>query len=156
MKQLIDLHFRQLGLERLQGCVSPNRRDLTSEILLLALSWSHCHCHIKEAAMVTWSLLLFNLWQLQHFWIHACLDYTLMDYSHLGYRRLDYTQLDYLWGLDCKDIWTIPIRLLVHLDYQNLDYIPNWLHCQVDYLHSDYFVLCMYFLIERLKKPRKL
>ena len=52
-KQLIDLHFRQLGLEPLQECVSPNRRDLTSEIWLLPLSWSHCHCHIKEAAMVT-------------------------------------------------------------------------------------------------------
>ena len=66
MKQLIDLHFRQLGLERLQGCVSPNRRDLTSEIWLLTLFWSNCHCHIKEAAMVTWSSLLFKLWQLQH------------------------------------------------------------------------------------------
>ena len=52
---------------------------------------------------------------------------------HLDYRRLDY-----------KDVWTIPIGLLVHLDYQNLDYIPSRLHGYLDYILSDYFGLCKF------------
>ena len=68
--------------------------------------------------------------------VHACLDYTLMDYSHLDYRRSDY-----------KAIWTTKTfglfqldYYLVHLDYRNLDYIPNRLHW-----YSDYFGLCNVF-----------
>ena len=64
-----------------------------------------------------------------------------MAYSHFDCRGLDYTQLDYR-RLDYKDVWTIPIKFLVHLDYQNLDYTPNRLHCQLDYIRSDYFGLC--------------
>ena len=53
--------------------------------------------------------------------------------------------------LDYKDIWIIPIRLLVHLDY-----IPNRLHCHLDYIRSDYFGLrnVIYYL-KRLKKTKE-
>ena len=69
--------------------------------------------------------------------VHACLDYTLTNYSHLDYRRLDY-----------KNVWTIPIGLLVHLDYT-----PK-LHCHVNYIRSDYFGLCNVFSykVRRLQK----
>ena len=62
--------------------------------------------------------------------VHYCLDYILMDYPHLDYRRLEY-----------KDICTIPIWLLSHSDYQNLDYTPNRLHCHLDYIRLDSFGL---------------
>ena len=50
-------------------------------------------------------------------------DYNLKKRYQKDYRRLDY-----------KDVWTIPIGLLVHLDYDNLDYAPNRLHCHLDYI----------------------
>ena len=34
---------------------------------------------------------------------------------------------------------------MVHLDYQNLDYTQNRLHCQLYYICSDYFGLCNVF-----------
>ena len=69
------------------------------------------------------------------------MDYTLIDYSHLDYRHLDYKDIwtTKTFGLqrhmDYKDIWTITIGL-VHLDY-----IPNRLHCHLDYIRLDYFGL---------------
>ena len=62
-----------------------------------------------------------------------------MAYSHFDCRGLDYTQLDYR-RLDYKDVWTIPIGFLVHLDYT-----PNRLHCHLDYIRSDYVGLCNVF-----------
>ena len=45
-----------------------------------------------------------------------------MAYSHFDCRGFDYTQLDYR-RLDYKDVWTIPIGFLVHLDYIRSDYV---------------------------------
>ena len=90
--------------------------------------------------------------------LHACLDYPLVDYSHLDSRRLDYkaiwtTPNTYdIWTIA---VWTIPIGLLVHLDYQNLDYIPNRLHCHLDYIRisvQNILDCAMYCVIKRLKK----
>ena len=57
--------------------------------------------------------------------VHYCLDYILMDYHRLEY----------------KEICTIPIGLLSHLDYQNLNYTPNRIHCHLDYIRLDSFGL---------------
>ena len=56
--------------------------------------------------------------------VHACLDYTLMDYSHLDYRRSDYKAI---WTTKTLGLFQLDYYL-VHLDYRNLDYIPNRLH----------------------------
>ena len=81
-----------------------------------------------------------------------------MDNSHLDYRRLDYTLLDIVWcldyrSLDYKDVWTIPIGLLVYLDNQNLDYTPNRVHYHLDYIRQTMLNCAMYFVLVVQNSP---
>ena len=88
----------------------------------------------------------------------------IRDFSHLDYRwttkpfGLHPMGLPMTFGLPpfgLQRLWTIPIGLLAHVDYQNLDYIPNRLHCHLDYIRisvQNILDCAMYFQLKGLKK----
>ena len=55
--------------------------------------------------------------------------------------------------MDYKDVWTIPIGLLVYLDNQNLDYTPNRVHYHLDYIRQTMLNCAMYFVLVVQNSP---
>ena len=104
------------------------RRYITFAENCAGFDWEHLTLSITKGVLRT------SFRRNTKVWVHACLNFILMDYSHLDYCHFTTKQS----GLHL-------IVLLVYLDYQNLESIPNRLHCHLDYIRSDYFWLCNVF-----------
>ena len=115
-------------------------------------------CHQSQRVKVNKILISAATNIMAPFWVHPCLDYPLMDYSRLDYLWLDYKDSWTTPNWTTYDVWTTAVwttktfGLLVHVDYQNLDYIPNRLHCHLDYIRLDYFGLRNVYSYKKAEK----